>query len=129
MTAIPVLLVEDDALVREVLDAVLADAGFEVFAASSGAQALAELDTDAKRFKAVITDINLTVGPDGWSVGRRARERAAEMPVVYMSANRGVEWASKGVPNSAMIAKPFAAGRLIAAILRLIAEADGSQAD
>jgi DNA-binding response OmpR family regulator len=128
MTAIPVLLVEDDALVQEVLHAVLADEGFEVFAASSGAQALAELDTDAKRFKAVITDIGLAQGPDGWIVGHRARERVAGMPVIYMSANRGVEWVSRGVPNSAMIAKPFAAAQLIAAILRLIEEADGSRA-
>jgi DNA-binding response OmpR family regulator len=128
MTAMPVLLVEDDALVREVLHAVLADAGFEVFAASSGAQALAELDTDAERFKAVITDINLALGSDGWSVGNRARERVAGMPVIYMSANRGNEWASNGVPNSAMIAKPFEAAHLIDAILRLIGEPDGSRA-
>ena len=127
MTAIQVLLVEDDALVQELLHAVLADAGFEAFAANSGAQALVELDADAERFKAVITDINLAVGPDGWSVGRRARERVAGMPVIYMSANRGVEWASKGVPNSAMIAKPFTAVQLIEAISRLIGEDDGSR--
>lgn len=127
MTAIQVLLVEDDALVQELLHAVLADAGFEAFSVNSGAQALVELDADAERFKAVITDINLAVGPDGWSVGRRARERVAGMPVIYMSANRGVEWASKGVPNSAMIAKPFTAVQLIEAISRLIGEDDGSR--
>jgi DNA-binding response OmpR family regulator len=122
------LLVEDEAFVQDVLDTSLADAGFEIVVASSGAQALAELDLDATRFRAVITDIKLGAGQDGWVVGRRARELVPDMPVVYMSGNSGHEWASKGVPNSVMITKPFAPTQLITAVSALITEVDTHRA-
>jgi DNA-binding response OmpR family regulator len=122
------LLAEDETLFQEMLQTGLADAGFEIVPAGSGTQALAELETDASRFRAVITDINLGQGPDGWAVGRRARELVPEMPVVYMSGHSGHEWASNGVPNSVMIIKPFAPAQLITAISTLITDADTHRA-
>jgi DNA-binding response OmpR family regulator len=44
-----ILLVEDEALIEEILTAEFADTGFEVVAASDGNQAIAELDADATR--------------------------------------------------------------------------------
>src|SRR4051794_32972237 len=55
-------LVENDALIRDLLEASLV---------SCGTKALAHFDADAARFRAVITDIRLGVGPDGWAVARR----------------------------------------------------------
>jgi DNA-binding NtrC family response regulator len=116
-----VLLVEDEFLVQELLDAAFAAAGFELVAAANGTQAFAALDADAGRFVAVVTDIKLGSGPDGWAVGRRARELVPDMPVVYLSGDSAYQWASKGVPNSVMIAKPFPSDRLITALSTLIA--------
>jgi DNA-binding response OmpR family regulator len=110
------LLVEDDELIRELLEAALTEAGFDLTVAADGKQALAELETDATRFRAVITDIRFGAGPDGWEVGRRAREIIADMPVVYMSGDSAHEWPSKGVPNSIMVAKPFAPAQIITAV-------------
>jgi DNA-binding NtrC family response regulator len=124
MTTRIVLLVENEALLQEVLGTVLADAGFEIIVAGGATQALTELESDPTRFRAIITDIKLGAGQDGWVVGRRARELIPDMPVVYMSGNSGHEWASKGVPNSVMIAKPFAPAQLVTAILTLIAKVD-----
>jgi len=118
------LLVDDDELIRDVLHAELGDAGFSLVAARNGVQALAELDTDASRFKAVITDINLGSGPDGWDVGRHARELVSDMPIVYISGDSAHEWASKGVPRSVIIAKPFAPAQLVTAVSVLINESD-----
>ena len=73
MQAPTILLVEDEALIVEILTAEFADTGFDVVAASDGTRAIAELDADATRFKAVVTDIRLGEGPDGWDVGRHAR--------------------------------------------------------
>ena len=112
--------VEDDALIRELLEASLTDAGFEVIEVSCGTKALAEFDADAARFRAVITDIRLGAGPDGWAVARRARERVPTMPVVYMSGDSAPEWSSQGVPNSLMVAKPFAPAQIITAISSLL---------
>jgi DNA-binding response OmpR family regulator len=124
MTPTFVLLVEDDVLTRDMLNTELVDAGFELVVCPNGIQALAELDAGAARFKAIITDIRLGNGPDGWEVGRRARELVSHMPVIYVSGDSGHEWSSKGVPDSVMIAKPFAVAQVITAISMLITEAD-----
>src|SRR3954453_5690629 len=64
-------LVEDDALIRDLLEASLTGAGVEVIEGSCGTKALAEFDTDAARFRAVITDIRLGAGHHGWGGARR----------------------------------------------------------
>lgn len=103
-----VLLVDDDAAVQTMLGIELSHAGFEIVAAGDGTQALAELESDAARFRAVVTDIRLGTGPDGWHVGRRARELVSDMPVIYMTGDSTHDWSSQGVPESVMLAKPFA---------------------
>ena len=123
-TTTALFLVEDDALIRELLEASLTDAGFEVVEVSCGTKALAEFNADAARFRAVITDIRLGPGPDGWAVARRARELVPTMPVVYMSGDSSPEWSSKGVPNSLMVAKPFAPAQIITAVSTLLNAAD-----
>jgi DNA-binding response OmpR family regulator len=124
MTTTALFLVEDDALLREFLEASLTEAGFEVVEVSCGTKALAHFEADAARFRAVITDIRLGAGPDGWAVARRARELVPNMPVVYMSGDSSHEWSSKGVPNSLMVAKPFAPAQIITAVSTLLNAAD-----
>jgi len=119
-----ILLVEDEPLIVEILTAEFADTGFEVVVASDGNRAIAELDADAARFKAVVTDIRLGKGPDGWDVGRRARELVSDMSVVYVSGDSTHDWSSKGVPESVVILKPFAPTQLVTAVSTLISAAD-----
>jgi len=118
------LLVDDDPTVQEMLGAELSDAGFEIVTAGDGTRALAELDADTTRFGGVITDIRLGRGPDGWDLGRRARELVAGIPVIYITGDSSHEWSSKGVPNSVVIAKPFVPAQIITAIALLINDAD-----
>jgi DNA-binding response OmpR family regulator len=118
------LLVDDDDLTRDLLNTELTDAGFELVVARDGVQALSELNADATRFKAVITDVKLGYGPDGWDVGRRTRELVSDMPIVYISGDSAHEWASKGVPESVVIAKPFAPAQLVTAVSILINDTD-----
>ena len=115
-----VLLVEDEALLHMILEESLRDAGFEIVIAADGNKAVAELNQDAGRFHAVVTDIRLGDGPSGWDVARHARERAAEIPVVYMSADSAIEWTSKGVPKSIMIQKPFVMAQVVTAVATLL---------
>ena len=92
MTAITALfLVEDDALIRDFLESSLTEAGFAVVNVGDGTKALAEFDADATRFRALVTDIRLGPGPDGWAVARRARELVPDMPVVYMTGDSAHE--------------------------------------
>ena len=67
-----------------------------------------------------MTDINLLGKLDGWEVARAARETDPKMPVIYMTGSHGEEWASKGVPNSVLLAKPFAPAQLVTAISQLL---------
>jgi DNA-binding response OmpR family regulator len=124
IATILLLLVEDDALIRELVETALTEAGFGLTVAENGEQALVELEADATRFRAVITDIKFGAGPNGWEVGRRAREIIADMPVVYMSGDSAHEWTSQGVPNSIMVAKPFAPAQIITAVTTLLNQAD-----
>lgn len=117
---LPLFLVEDEVLVQDWLDTELSSAGFDVIVAGNGVHALAELETAGPRFAALVTDIDLGSGPDGWEVSRRARELVFDMPIVYITGKCGDEWPSKGVPNSIVVSKPFAAEKLIAAVSRLL---------
>jgi DNA-binding response OmpR family regulator len=122
------LVVEDELHIQDLLKSALADAGFDVITACDGKQAIAELSTEAGRFKAVITDIRLGTGPDGWEVGRHARELVPDISVVYVTGDSGHAWPSRGVPGSVLVSKPFALAQIITAVSTLLTEADARRA-
>jgi CheY-like chemotaxis protein len=125
-TSILLLLVEDEALIRMNLQAELEEAGFELVAATNGEQAMTELETDAARFRGLLTDIKLGQGPNGWELARHARESVPHIPVVYMSGDSAHEWDAQGVPNSIMVAKPFVGAQIITAISTLLNQTGAS---
>lgn len=120
MSEVKLLVVEDEPLLAADLEDALTAGGYTCVVAATGAAALRELEADASGFKGVLTDIRIGRGPDGWDVGRRARELVPEMPVIYVSGDSSGDWASKGVPNSVMIGKPYATAQVITAISQLI---------
>jgi CheY-like chemotaxis protein len=103
----PVLLVvEDDFLVRLTLADSLADSGFEVLEAADAQEALALLCNRAD-ILAMLTDINLPGGSDGFALARAARVLRPDLPVVYASGRyAGIE-DGRGVPGARFLAKPF----------------------
>ena len=116
---VPVLYVDDEPLIRDMMEAALHDAGFSVVLATTPAEALEAIQSPELR--GLVTDINLADPTDGWEVARRAREANPQMPVVYVSGLCEGEWAIKGVPQSLMIAKPFAPAQIIVALSTLMA--------
>ena len=121
MAELPVILVvEDDQLLQSLVEETLSDGGFEVAIASSGEEAVTLLSGNKNKYRALVTDINRLGKLDGWEVSRRAREIEPNFPVVYMSGAHADEWASKGVPNSIMLSKPFAPAQLITAVSQLL---------
>lgn len=116
-----ILVVEDDHLVRSVVEDALTDGGYEIVAASSGEDAVKLLDGAQNKYRALVTDINL--GRDrlsGWDVARHAREIDHAFPVIYMSGDSADDWGVQGVPNSIMLAKPFAPAQLVTAVSQLL---------
>jgi CheY-like chemotaxis protein len=82
----------------------------------------------AARLPAIITDIQLRTGPNGWEVARLARELISDIPIIYATGDSAHEWSSKGVPKSVVIAKPFSPAQLTAAVSTLLNEADTDRA-
>ncbi|GGI30842.1 response regulator [Bradyrhizobium guangdongense] len=123
--SVVVLVVEDDALVHDLLGEALVDGGFRVAQASTSTDALAMLEAPEAAYRALVTDINLESGPStGWDIAKRARELNSGLAVVYMTGDSGHQYASNGVPNSIILAKPFAPAQLITAVSRLLNEAE-----
>jgi CheY-like chemotaxis protein/two-component sensor histidine kinase len=80
--ALGILVVDDEDAVRRLLVDILENQGYEVTPAENGEEALKFFD--AKRFKAVFTDVGMP-GMSGWELARAIRERDAEMPVAVIT--------------------------------------------
>lgn len=115
MCSDPVLFVDDDLISRLLNCAVLRESGFDVIEARSYAEACAEIER-RPRLAALVTDIDLGGGPDGFEIARRARLADPQVPVVYMSGTDLRRYASEGVNNSRFIPKPFGPDQVVKAL-------------
>jgi DNA-binding response OmpR family regulator len=113
------LLVEDDARIREALRLALADEGYRVLEAGTGEQALALLAAGGDEPDVVLLDLVLP-GMDGLVVCRRIRERG-DLPVIMVTARAGAREVIDGLEAGAddYVTKPVDAGELSARIRAL----------
>ena len=115
-----ILVVEDDYPIQSIVEDALIEGGFAADILSSGEEALTLFRGGLKTYKALVTDVALKGRLDGWQVAAQIREADPAFPVVYMSGAHAFEWPSKGVPNSIMLAKPFAPAQLVTAVSQLL---------
>lgn len=121
MEGLPVILiVEDEEAIQSLVEEALSDGGFEPAVAASGEEAVTLLKGRTSECRALVTDINLRGKMDRWEVAQQARQIDPEFPIVYMSGKSAADWASKGVPNSIMLEKPFAPAQLVTAVANLL---------
>lgn len=121
MQTVPLLVVEDEALILLDVQEGLEAGGYAVLSATSGPEALALFETHLDNIRALVTDIDIGAdGISGWDVAQRAREAKPHLPVVYMTGASADQWASRGVPNSVLLHKPFATAQLITAVSQLL---------
>ncbi len=113
------LVVDDDASVREALALVLDLSGFEVTTAVGGREAMRQLATDSP--DAMILDV-LMPGLDGLEVCRRIRAAGNRTPVLMLTARTEVSERVAGLEAGAddYLAKPFAREELIARLRALL---------
>jgi len=105
------LVVEDEALVRQSLALVLGELNYEVLTATGAEQALELYTANAGRIALVLTDLVMP-GMGGLRFVRELRERGAHIPMVMMSGY--VDESSRGSVEgiTAWIQKPVRARRL-----------------
>jgi two-component system response regulator MprA len=113
------LVVDDDAPVREALELVLGLDGFEVSTAANGREAMRSLSTG--RPDAVILDV-LMPELDGLEVCRRIRATGDRTPVLMLTARAEVSERVAGLEAGAddYLVKPFAREELIARLRALL---------
>ncbi|RXT42980.1 response regulator [Bradyrhizobium betae] len=122
-----ILLVEDEDLLREMLEETLVEAGYGVVSAASGEEATDLLNGDPLP-RALVTDINLgRARMDGWELARIARANDPSCVILYVSGDSAHRWAANGVPQSLLLAKPFAPAELVEAISGLLTRSGSFQ--
>ena len=102
-----ILMVEDNAEVRVMGEALLCDAGFLVHTATDAAEALAMVEAGLE-FDLLFTDIVMPGALDGLSLATEVARLRPGMPVLLTTgwADRARDPADKG-PHAEFIAKPY----------------------
>ena len=98
-----ILLVDDNAVVRDMLVDLVGSLGYVADAASGGAEALALFDRN--RYDIVLTDL-LMPGMSGWEVLAAVRQRDPRMPVVIITGTPAVGDPRAAQPGVAVLKKP-----------------------
>jgi two-component system, OmpR family, response regulator MprA len=119
MDHVRVLVVDDDAAVRQSLATALARDGYEVLAAEDGNAALAHLVTPS--VDAIVLDVAMPE-PNGLEVCRRLRARGDRTPILMLTARDLVDDRVAGLDAGAddYLAKPFALAELRARLRALL---------
>jgi CheY-like chemotaxis protein len=68
-TSVLVLIAEDEAEIRNILQITFEEGGFDVVLVSTGEQAIEALDAQGEALRAVVTDIKLGGNVSGWGRG------------------------------------------------------------
>ncbi len=124
-----ILIVDDDADLRQLLAAFLRSRGHETLTASEGARGLAQVAASAP--DAVITDLNMP-GMDGIEMIRRLRADGHPfLPVVVYSAFTGEGLARQACQAGAQVVlrKPAALRDVLAQVERLLQSAGPAEGE
>ena len=116
MTAAPVLVVDDDPDIRDIVAQVLDLEGYAVATAVDGADALRVLDQVHPGL--VLLDMRMPV-LDGWGFAREVRARGLELCIVVMTAAQDAGRWAREINADAFVAKPFDLNDLLDTVGRL----------
>jgi len=116
-----ILVVDDDAAVRESLGRALRLEGYEVELASDGAEALERLEANGDDPDLVVLDV-LMPNVDGLEVCRTLRRAGSRLPVLMLTARDEVSDRVAGLDAGAddYVVKPFALAELLARVRALL---------
>lgn len=111
------LIAEDDPDMRDLLQEVLEEAGYETVAAADGHAALAHIEREREQIDLVITDVQIP-GVKGGDLLAKVRENRPEAPVVVITAFGSIEQAVEMVKAGAFqyLTKPFQTSELLGTI-------------
>jgi signal transduction histidine kinase len=119
-TAAPVvLLVEDEAAVRDTSAELLGELGYRVLQAHDGPTALAMLAC-SDHVDLLVTDVGLPNGLNGRQIADAARQRWLDLPVLFITGYGGSVLGDELAPDTHVIRKPFTLDGLAARIAAML---------
>jgi DNA-binding response OmpR family regulator len=113
-----VLLVEDEADVRELIEDAFEARGLDVKSVANDRDAYRILEQEARSFPVLVADINLGEGTTGFDVARRARQLNPEMRVIYITGH-AAHLSKFGVEGGEMFPKPFRPAELAERVVQV----------
>ncbi|MBI5625013.1 MAG: PAS domain-containing protein [Elusimicrobia bacterium] len=115
------LLVEDEEAVRTVAERQLSAAGYRVFSASQGEDALKVLDRPETRVDLLVTDV-IMPGLSGPELAAEALSRRPGLRVLYISGHTGGALLADDLLEEGvcLLQKPFSAGALAAEVRKIL---------
>ena len=119
MSEAAVLLVDDDAPIRRMLERTLAAEGYDVSAAVDGGSALAQVERSMP--DVIVLDVAMP-GLDGLAVTRRLRAKGLHVPILLLTARDALQERVAGLDAGAddYLVKPFEIEELTARIRALL---------
>jgi len=111
-----VLLVEDDALLRECLTELLGDAGYHIAPAVDAAEALGQMEANGTP-DVLVTDLWLGSGANGLALIAEARRRWPRLRAVLTSGDSTARFGLH--PDDLFVGKPFNVDALVRAVAKL----------
>jgi len=118
-----ILIVDDDAVMREMVEDLLTSRGFEACAAPTAEEALQIVEQ--RDFDAVLTDLQMP-GMDGLALLGAVREGHPDLPVILMTSFGSIQTAVEAMRHGAhdYVTKPFESESLLLTIERALERRD-----
>ena len=116
-----ILIIDDNADIRSILDELLTDAGFKTRLAANYNQALSEIDKNLP--DVAIIDVKLDKGDnDGIQLLEHIKTKNSDVPVIIISGHANIEMAINSLKSGAFefIQKPFDKDRLLNFVNRAV---------
>jgi CheY-like chemotaxis protein len=106
----PILVVDDDAALRDVLSLTLLLEGYPVREAANGAEALRLIEEEHPSL--VVLDMQMPV-LDGWGLARELKARELDPPILVMTAGHNAQRAAQEIGANGFVGKPFGVADLL----------------
>lgn len=116
-----ILLAEDEALVRNLVQLMLNREGYAVLAANDGQEALEICEAFKDPIHLLLTDVRMP-RMDGMELKRRVRALRPDVRVIVMSGETAQIIAAENTPD-AFLRKPFVPPTLLKCVQRVLADA------
>jgi PAS domain S-box-containing protein len=113
-----ILLVEDDMLVRGATRKLLERAGYKVFEAANGPEALKLWERERQQVRLLVTDLVMPEGMSGQQLAQKIQADRPELKILLCSGY-SADIAERGIhlnPGQVFVQKPFSSEQLLSAI-------------